>query len=194
MKKKIIIICVAIIAVAGGTAGITVAVTNSQNSDETESLVNEAVSSALEEAASETEDEEFSEQNTDEESTKETAAKQKKPASNSETTTSQTTYPQVVYDTDENVMQRSDNGNSNRVDPERGEKSDLDKQDTIETPLGIYHKSDNNRKQDEIGYYWPTSWTCVPDPNSAAFYVYNIDENNELFYFDKNDNRVYPEF
>lgn len=190
MKKKIIIICVAIITVAGGTAGITVAVTNSQNSDETENLVNEAVSSALEEAASETESEEFSKQNTDEESTKETAAKQKKPAANSETTTSQTTYPQVVCDTDENVMQRSDNGENNSQSEYKKPEDKTPK--TITMPWGeVVEVNDENKcivkSQVHDGDY--VYWTL--DILTEDGDMYCVDEVGRIFILYDDGNRDY---
>lgn len=188
MKNKIIAIVVTIVFIAGaGTAiGITV---DRQHDKETASAVNEAVSKVLETTATTT--------TTTESTTAAITTTTTKPAATEKATAS--TEAQTVTDTKNTEKHKvvTTSKESQTViiefDDENSDKMEAI-QSPVHTPLGDVYKTDFNKKRDQIGYYWQTSYTFVPkesDDLVASFYVYNIDENDKLFYFDDNGNRIY---
>lgn len=184
MKNKIIAIVVTVVFIAGaGTAiGVTV---DRQHNEETASLVNEAVSKALETATTTT---------TATSATTTTTV----PATTEKATT--TTEAQTIMNTEKNMENQKIVTTSNEaqtiiIDSNNEKNKELEAlQSPVHTPLGDVYKLDSNKGKDKIGYYWQTNYTFVPkedDGLTAAFYVYNIDENNELFYFNDDGDRVY---
>lgn len=186
MNKKIIIICVAVIAVAGGTAGITAAVTSANNEKEAASLVNEAVSSALAEASTEPTSEEISAQNIEAEITetteKSTEKKQAKSAENTETTT-ETTSPQVVDNIENGVVKSIENNNEymtpDRVEPNKGGEK------LVTMPSGEKACIISDQQQDGDGVFWVLNCS---DINNIS---YCIDDHDKIFQHDKDGNRIY---
>lgn len=186
MKSKIIAIIITVVFIAGaGTAiGVTV---DRQHDKKTASLVNEAVSKALETTAT----------TTTEATTAATTTTTTKPAATEKTTA--TTEAQTVTDTKNTekhkVVTTSKESQTVIIEFDDENSDEMEAiQSPVHTPLGDVYKTDFNKKRDQIGYYWQTSYTFVPkesDDLVASFYVYNIDENDKLFYFDDNGNRIY---
>lgn len=179
MTKKIIVIVVTVVFVAGAATGLGVVIkqTNDKN---TEELVSAAVSEAM--ATSET--------------TTETETTQPTTEKNTDATTKKTPAEeyQTVYNTDngENIQiitapdGRGEYATEKKV--YKVENSQQQEQPDDEYPIdGALH--------DENGYYWATNRTYVPDDSDTEhtkmFYPYYIDENREMFYFDDKGKRVY---
>lgn len=180
MKNKIIAIIVTIVFIAGaGTAiGITV---DRQHDKETASLVNEAVSKALETTAT----------TTTEATTAATTTTTTKPAATEKATA--TTEAQTVTDTkntEKHKLVTSSNTEDIRTTNKATEIKSEDIPEEIYTPVGTVVKIPKDKKQDKYGYYWSTSYTYDSDLNPHS-YAYCIDENNQLFYHDDNGNRIY---
>lgn len=189
MKNKIIAIVVTVVFIAGaGTAiGVTV---DRQHNEETASLVNEAVSKALETTTTTT----TATSTTTTAATTTTTA----PAATKKTTT--TTEAQTIMNTEKNMENQKIVTTSNEaqtiiIDSNNEKNKELEAlQSPVHTPLGDVYKLDSNKEKDKIGYYWQTTYTFVPDKDdnlTASFYVYCLDENDKLFYFDDAGNRIY---
>lgn len=180
MKNKIIAIIITVVFIAGaGTAiGVTV---DRQHDEETASLVNEAVSKALE-------------------TTTTTAATTTTTAPTATKKTTTTTEAQTIMNTEKNMENQKIVTTSNEAqtiiiesDNEKNKEFEA-LQSPVHTPLGDVYKLDSNKEKDKIGYYWQTTYTFVPDKDdnlTASFYVYCLDENDKLFYFDDAGNRIY---
>lgn len=184
MKNKIIAIVVTVVFIAGaGTAiGVTV---DRQHDEETASLVNEAVSKALETTTTTT---------TATSATTTTTV----PAATEKATT--TTEAQTIMNTERNMENQKIVTTSNEaqtiiIESDNEKNKELEAlQSPVHTPLGDVYKLDSNKEKDKIGYYWQTTYTFVPDKDdnlTASFYVYCLDENDKLFYFDDAGNRIY---
>lgn len=188
MKKKIIIICIAV-AVVAGASGIGFAVSNSKNDKELESAVDEAVSLALEtsEESTQTASAEASiEENTSDEATaKSTTEKSVKDTPEQKATTKKqttTTEPQVVY----------------KNTPEKPVKTENESPTykTIQTPTGtiIIDKDDTRKNYDSNGCYWILGQGWIDPDTGEKYGPLNVDESDRVFYFDSEGNRIYLEF
>lgn len=185
MKPKVIAIVIAVVITAGTATGVGVAVSRN-NDKQTEELISAAVSEAL--ATVESTTAESTTESTTAEST--TAKNVQKALKQEATTVEETTTEEPSKGT----------GTKTKKAPEIIKNNDevSESEDTkvlkVNTPIGTISKSEHNKRQDDLGYYWLTNYTYIPNPNSGTYYHYCLDENDKIFYFDKNNNRVYPDF
>lgn len=179
MKRKIIAIVISVVIVAG--TGTAVGVVVKQNNDaKTEELVSVAVSEAL--ATTET---------TTENSTSESATTE-----NTTTTESTTTEPAAIS-ASERATSTTVKKATKRTTTASTQKTTNKPQtpttsiNPIHTPVGDVYKTDGNKQKDKIGYYWTTDYMVNPNKNDDIYYECYIDENNNLFCFDSNGDRIY---
>lgn len=186
MKKKIIIICIAVTVVAGA-GGIGFAVSNSKNDKEVESAANEAVSLVL--ATSEESTQTASIEVATEEST---SAKATTNANTEKTTENQTTTtePQTILIEDNKGTKKVNKGK----DAAKVEHFDNHNYIDIETPIGTITIDKNEYREDKIGRFWTTNDIRYHSPITEIDETLCVDEDYKLFYFDRNRDRVYPEF
>lgn len=180
MKPKVIAIVIAVVITTGTATGVGVAVSRN-NDKQTEELVSAAVSEALATVESTT-IENTTESTTEVTTAESTTAKTVQKAPKQETTTEE---PQVAYDDKSDAPVKIENELPPNDDRENFE---------VNTPIGTIKKSEHNKRQDDLGYYWLTNYTYSPDPDNGKYYHYCLDENDTIFYFDENNNRVYPKF
>lgn len=176
MKPKVIAIVIAVVITAGTATGVGVAVSRN-NDKQTEELVSAAVSEALATVESTT--------------AESTTAKNVQKALKQEATTVEETTTEEPSKVTGTKTKKAPEIIKNNDEVSESEDTKVLK---VNTPIGTISKSEHNKRQDDLGYYWLTNYTYIPDPNSGTYYHYCLDENDKIFYFDKNNNRVYPDF
>lgn len=187
MKRKIIAIVISVVIVAG--TGTAVGVVVKQNNDaKTEELVSVAVSEALATTETTTKNSTSESATTESTTTESTTASAAAKPSAKATTTEAKTVLKTEKKQPATIVENTDAQN-NKI--KHSTTANAQDNTRVKTPLGYVYKSDSNKQKDKIGYYWTTDYMINPNKNDDIYYECYIDENNNLFYFDNNGDRIY---